>query len=102
MPGLVPGIQPYTCSGARFAVDPGNKCRDDMEPSVRVTALDDACGAERGDGFAVVAELREDRIGMLAECGGAAANRAGRAGEPHGRLGDGCRPRRSWELDRLE
>ena len=31
MPGLVPGIQLYTCSGARFAVDPGNKCRDDME-----------------------------------------------------------------------
>src|SRR5262249_11599833 len=39
MPGLVPGIQLYTCSGARFAVDPGNKCRDDMEPSVRVALL---------------------------------------------------------------
>jgi hypothetical protein len=24
------------CSGARFEVDPGNKCRDDMEPSVTV------------------------------------------------------------------
>jgi hypothetical protein len=29
MPGLVPGIQPNTCSGARFALDPGNKCRGD-------------------------------------------------------------------------
>jgi hypothetical protein len=31
MPGLVPGIQPTACSGARFALGPGNKCRDDME-----------------------------------------------------------------------
>jgi hypothetical protein len=33
MPGLVPGIQPTDCSGAHFALDPGNECRDDMEPS---------------------------------------------------------------------
>jgi hypothetical protein len=32
MPGLVAGIQPTACSGARFALDPGNKCRHDMEP----------------------------------------------------------------------
>jgi hypothetical protein len=31
MPGLVPGIQPTACSAARFALDPGNKCRDDTE-----------------------------------------------------------------------
>src|SRR5262249_50917922 len=34
MPGLVPGIQLTAYSGARFELDPGNKCRDDMERSV--------------------------------------------------------------------
>src|SRR4029453_11042775 len=31
IPGLVPGIQPSTCSGVCGALDPGNKCRDDGE-----------------------------------------------------------------------
>jgi hypothetical protein len=30
MPGLVPGIYPSACSGARAALDPGNECRDDV------------------------------------------------------------------------
>ena len=36
MPGLVPGIQPTADAGARVALDPGNKCRDDTVPSVEV------------------------------------------------------------------
>jgi hypothetical protein len=46
MPGLVPGIQPTERSGARFALDPGNKCRDD-EVTFGATAEAEQESAER-------------------------------------------------------
>src|SRR5262245_65521095 len=48
MPGLVPGIQPTACSGTRAALDPGNKCRDDMEPSIGAMALGRLAGEDAG------------------------------------------------------
>src|SRR6185503_4588734 len=36
IPGLVPGIQLPSCSGASRTVDPGNKCRDDSAASLRL------------------------------------------------------------------